>query len=41
MEPFEVGTFCSWDVLDLGRFIVVTLCIGTFLGWDIVSWDVL
>ncbi len=38
---FGVETFCSWDVLGLGRFIAGTLCIGAFLGCDILSWDVL
>jgi hypothetical protein len=30
-----LGTFCSWDVMGLGRFIGGTLCSGTFCGWDV------
>ncbi len=29
-----LGSFCSWDVLELGRFTFGTLCIGIFCIWD-------
>jgi hypothetical protein len=33
-----VGTFCSWDVLELGCFIVGKFCgLGRFLAWDILD----
>jgi hypothetical protein len=30
-----LGTFCSWDLLGLGRFKGGTLCSGTFCSWDV------
>ncbi len=30
-----LGTFFSWDVLVLGRFIGGTLCSGAFCSWNI------
>jgi hypothetical protein len=32
---WALGTFCSWDVLGLGRFIGGILCSGTFCIWDV------
>jgi hypothetical protein len=40
-DVLGLGTFCSWDVMGLGCFRVGTLYIRTFLGWDVLSWDVL
>jgi hypothetical protein len=41
-----LGSFCRWEVLELGSFIVGNLCIGTFCIWDVFGlgrfvWNVL
>ncbi len=33
----RLGTFWSWDVLQLGRFEAWTLCLWTFCIWDVLQ----